>query len=303
MGIQKMSATEIKQKLQDSILEEIKKLSTDSLKKKLLLVNKVEGERNELEEHGYLKEYNHLKLQYDHKYQQYHQELSMISQGEVNGEITPEDATKYGITEEEVKETGIPEYWTNVLIFSKFFELNEKDEEVCNHMKNITLKLNDDGCLDFTVTFHFEKNDFFDHETLFKTYIYDKESFEPISATSTTIAWKEGKNPAIKIKAKKKKKGTKVETEKKEISVPSFFDLFVPEESNKDGTSEIPQQAEFIRDDLLQNQLEYYLDIYESEDDFEDEEDEEDEDESEEEGNTKSKKKGDSKKAEKCKNQ
>merc|ERR1711957_243974 len=113
---------------------------------------------------------------------------------------------------------------------------------------------------------------------------------EPCSATSTTIAWKEGKNPAIKIKAKKKKKGTKVETEKKEITVPSFFDLFVPEETNTDGTSEICQQAEFIRDDLLANQLEYFLDIYESEDDFEDDEDEEDEDESEEEGNKKKRK-------------
>jgi len=298
-----MSAQEIKEKLEQSIYEEIKKLPTDSLKKKLLLVNKIEGERNELEEKGYLKEYNDIKLQYDHKYQEYHQQLSMIAQGEVNGEISAEDATKYGITEGEVKEAGIPEYWKNVLIYSKFFELNEKDEAVIDHLKNVTLKLNEDS-LDFTVTFHFEKNEFFDHDTLYKTFIYDKVTFEPMSATSTTIAWKEGKNPAIKIKAKKKKKGKTVETEKKEITVPSFFDLFVPEESNKDGTSEICQQAEFIRDDLLINQLEYYLDIYESEDDFEDDEDEEDEDDEEEEGNEKkSKKKGDSKKAEKCKNQ
>ena len=66
-------------------------------------------------------------------------------------------------------------------------------------MKNVTLQLSEDS-LDFTVTFHFEKNEFFDHESLFKTYIYDKSTFEPISATASTITWKEGKNPSNKIK-------------------------------------------------------------------------------------------------------
>ena len=71
-------------------------------------------------------------------------------------------------------------------------------------MKNVTLKLSEDS-QDFTVTFHFGKNEFFDHETLYKTYVYDKSTFEPISANASTITWKEGKNPGIKIKAKKKK--------------------------------------------------------------------------------------------------
>jgi hypothetical protein len=48
------------------------------LKKKLLLVNKTEGERNELEEKGYLKEYNYLKLQYEMKYQEYHEQVNKI---------------------------------------------------------------------------------------------------------------------------------------------------------------------------------------------------------------------------------
>merc|ERR1711957_816843 len=217
MGIQKMSATEIKQKLQDSILEEIKKLSTDSLKKKLLLVNKVEGERNELEEHGYLKEYNHLKLQYDHKYQQYHQELSMISQGEVNGEITPEDATKYGITEEEVKETGIPEYWTNVLIFSKFFELNEKDEEVCNHMKNITLKLNDDGCLDFTVTFHFEKTISLIMKLYLKLIFMTRNLSNPLVQLLLLLPGKKEKILLLKSKQKRRRREQKLKLKRKKF--------------------------------------------------------------------------------------
>lgn len=71
-------------------------------------------------------------------------------------------------------------------------------------MKNVTLDLNNDN-LDFTVTFHFDKNDYFDHETLFKSFVYDKTTFEPTSATSSKITWKEGMNPTVTIKNKKKK--------------------------------------------------------------------------------------------------
>ena len=88
------------------------------------------------------------------------------------------------------------------MINSKFFEISEKDEDILNHLKNITIKLSEES-LDFTVTFHFEKNNFFDHETLFKNYVYDKSSFEPISATASVVTWKEGKNPSIKMITKK----------------------------------------------------------------------------------------------------
>jgi hypothetical protein len=117
---------------------------------------------------------------------------------------------------------------------------------------------------------------------------------------------KREKTQELKLKPKKKKKGKTVETEKKEVSVPSFFDIFAAEESNVDGLSDLPQQAEFIRDDLLCNSLEYFLDIYESDEyDDDEEEEEDDEDDESDDGETKKGKKkgGDSKKAEKCKNQ
>lgn len=62
-------------------------------------------------------------------------------------------------------------------------------------------------------------------------------------------------------------------------------------------------EAEFIRDDLLSNSLEYFLDIYESEEDFDDEEEEEEEEEEEPKPKKAKKKMGDDKKDEKCKNQ
>merc|ERR1712004_776003 len=107
MGILKMSAKEIQQKLQDDIFEEIKKL---------LMLNKVESERNEIEEKGYLKEYNELKLQYEKKYQEYHQQLSKIIQGEEDVQIFPQDVEKYSVQEKESEEKGVPNYWKDVLI-------------------------------------------------------------------------------------------------------------------------------------------------------------------------------------------
>lgn len=149
------------------------------------------------------------------------------------------------------------------MINSKFFIVNEKDEEILKHIKDVTLTLNEDQ-LDFTINFHFEANPYFDNLILTKTYFYDKTTYEPNKATSSTISWKEGKNPAIKIKIKKVKKGKSIETKKIEETVPSFFDIFVGEENNDDGTSDIVNQSEFFRDSLLSNSLEYFLDIIES---------------------------------------
>lgn len=86
-----------------------------------------------------------------------------------------------------------------------------------------------------------------------------------------------------------------METKKTETDVPSFFDIFVAEESVESEVSDIPTQAEFLRDELLLNSLEYFLDIYESEE-FDDDDEEEEEDDSDDDDKKKSKKKGDSKK-------
>jgi nucleosome assembly protein 1-like 1 len=128
--------------------------------------------------------------------------MSKIVTGEDNGTISSEDTEKYAIKEEEVKENGIPDFWLNVLVNSKFFEINDKDKEIIKLLKNVTLELSE-TLLDFTVKFHFEKNDYFEEETLFKTFFYDVTTFETNKANSTVVTWKEGKNPALKIKTKK----------------------------------------------------------------------------------------------------
>lgn len=246
----------------DNIFNEIKAVDNVSLQKKLLAVQKIEESRNDIEEGQYLKEYNELKLNYEVKFQEYHEQMSKIITGEDNGTVPSEDIEKYQIKEGENKENGIPEFWKNVLINSKFFEINEKDKEILTHLKNITLKLNEPS-LDFTVNFHFEKNDFFEDEIIFKKYFYDHTTYETNKAESSEIKWQEGKNPAIKIKTKKIKKGKSVEVKKTETIVPSFFDNFPgKEESGEEIIAELVQQSEFIRDELIANSTEMYLDIH-----------------------------------------
>jgi hypothetical protein len=153
--------------------------------------------------------------------------------------------------------------------------------------------------LDFTVNFIFEKNNFFDEEILFKSFVYDENTFEPIRANASVVIWKEGKNPSLKIKTKKIKskknllkifsfkflslnfniflfniEGKSVEVKTTETTVPSFFDIFVAEESGEDKLPEIIQQSEFIRDELLTNSLELYLNILEDNNCDENEEEE-----------------------------
>jgi len=101
--------------------------------------------------------------------------------------------------------------------------------------------------------------------------------------TGCPISWKsQDVNPRISkvkksVKATKgKKKGGDVTVEK---IVPSFFDLFADQSKEEFSASE---EANFFKDDLFPNSLEYYLDIMTF--DFQDDEDDEDDDEDDDEG-------------------
>lgn len=128
--------------------------------------------------------------------------MAKIVLGQENPTITPDEVKLYDIKEQTSGENGIPNYWLRVITNCNFFEVNEKDKEVLSFLRNVTLKLNENS-LDFTINFHFDKNDYFTEETLFKNYVYDETTFEPTRANASVINWKEGKNPSLRIKSKK----------------------------------------------------------------------------------------------------
>lgn len=86
---------------------------------------------------------------------------------------------------------------------SKYFPVNQKDEVVLSHLKDIKLILSENK-LDYSLEFIFDKNEFFEHEKLTLAYFYDEKLFEPIKQTASSIIWSSSeKNPSLKIKIKK----------------------------------------------------------------------------------------------------
>lgn len=155
--------------------------------------------------------------------------------------------------------------------------VNEKDEEILKNLVDVRLTYGEKG-MNFAVEFEFKDNEYFTPNILRKEYFYQEDRTLE-KAASTKVEWKSAdKNPGKKTVTKKVKKGKSIETKTTENDVDTFFDIFVDEK----GEDILQDEPEFIREELLQDALEYYLDIHPSEhfgaDDYdEDEEDEDDE--------------------------
>jgi len=150
----------------------------------------------------------------------------------------------------------------------------------------------------FTLIFYFNKNDYFDHETLTKTFKTNPLTGYVTKIESTEIQWKsEDINPTIEKKKKKLKKKNEVKTVTKVEEVTSFFNFFknyeydetkeksAKKDQDKDDDEEEEEEDDqqiiddeydlglFVKDDFIPYALEYYLDINpEGDEDFEDEE-------------------------------
>lgn len=117
---------------------------------------------------------------------------------------------------------------------------------------------------DFKVHFVFGNNPYFDHEELTKLYKYDRDdNIVGVEFGPTEIVWKENSKNPTKVQKKKKKKGKK--TTGGEITwenTESFFNAFNRGELNDEALFyEAKDEGEFLREDLIPNAMEYYLDI------------------------------------------
>jgi len=115
---------------------------------------------------------------------------------------------------------------------------------------------------------HFRANPYFDHNVLTKSYRYNDDD-DIIAIETTKIEWKENKNPTKVSKKKKAKKGKKSTGEVVWEDVDSFFNIFkdpLPEDDHY--LTEAKDEAEFFREDLIPNSMEYYLDIMGDGEDF-----------------------------------
>jgi len=300
---------------QKIILDEITKVKSDSLKKKLLYIKKLTNDREVIEKY-YKNELLDLTYAYEQKYKSIYDQVSKMIHGQEECDVDPADQEKFKVTKPTTAtEAGVPGFWHKALTNSKFFYTNDKDEGVLKFLKDVNLEFKTDKA-SFTAHFVFEANPYFSNTDITKSFIYN-ESQELIKIESSTIAWaSDDVNPTkILKKTQKKGKGKKTaaaETQQKYEDVESFFTIFRTDnledcEAEADASQE-EEEAEFIKEDLFPFALSYYLNIMPVDEDLGDEDEEEEDDDHGHGGHghhhgKKGKAKGGDEQKEKCKNQ
>ena len=247
---------EDKKELYNTIKDLKPEEANDNIKAKLLAVSNVYLDYKKIEEDEYGKEYDSLQDKYDKQYQHIYDKIDEIVKSKEKIEITPEECTKYGITDDG-ESHEIEDYWQKVILNSRYFTITDKDKTIIKYIKKVNMVKFPENVNNFRVDFIFQPNEFFTPEILSKTYEYDKDGVLK-KAIGTDISWQStDKNPTIEKVRKKIKKGKKVFYENKEEKVDSFFSFF----SQVDDMTFLSDEVTFFKEDLFVNQLEYYLDI------------------------------------------
>lgn len=86
----------------------------------------------------------------------------------VNGICIPKNEDEPQSTE---STPGIPKFWSNVLS-STLFEIHKNDRPILEHLIDVRARSKPFSELGFILEFEFEKNEYFENETLTKEYFY-----------------------------------------------------------------------------------------------------------------------------------
>ena len=286
------------------IMKTIEKIQNPEKQAKLLYLNKITNEREKIAENAD-KEQKDLIRKYNIKYSNIYNEINDIVFGKNNNlEITEEEKKKYNIDSSDSNTNDIKSYWKTVLENANYFMFDDEDKKVLNYLNNIIYEETENG---FKVSFIFDENEYFEPNILSKEYIYDNKN-EISSIKATEINWKkeEFKNKKYikQVKNKKDKKDKDKDKDKKDnknknndmnvnlglFSIFKSIDNINKKEKEEEKKGEINEELEnelviideeidFFKNDLFKNQLEYYLNIMEiQEEGYDDEEYGEEED-------------------------
>jgi len=203
---------------------------------------------------------------------------------------------------------GIPDFWLtifkNVDLLANLVQ--EHDEPILKHLKDITIKFSKENPMGFTLEFHFSPNDHFTNEVLTKEYEMkcvpdeaDPFSFEGpeiFRCKGCSIDWKKGKNITVKTIKKKQKHKSRgsVRTVTKTVQNDSFFNFFAPPPVPEDPEAEVEEETQdilttdfeighYIREHIVPRAVLYFTGEALDDDDYDEEEEEGDEADDEEE--------------------
>lgn len=186
-------------------------------------------------------------------------ELPGLDQRDENKE-TMEKVSEQNNEKNVANTKGVPGFWLTIFQNTPQIAemIQELDEPALKTLTDVTVTLNEEPSMGFTLQFHFAKNDFFTNCSLTKQYEMncdlDKEdplSFEGpsiVKCTGCNIDWLPGMNQTVRevIKRQKHKKSGTVRVVKTEVKTESFFNFFSPPLLPEDPDSFVPVSTQDI---------------------------------------------------------
>ena len=251
---------------QKKLSKAINELKSDALKAKSLFLYDINEEMKSQYHETYYSEKTSIELKELDNFLNYFNKIRDIINSSSDKKesiislISDQNKEKYSIKEENGEDKSefepIKNFWLTSLINAKFFEFNENDKKILEHL--IDIKYIPLTFPSFKIEFIFDENEYLEENVIYKTYYFhenDKDFMEKTEGCE--IKWKDAdKNPTMKTIIKHKKKKKEYITKK----VKSFFNIFDTKDNNLDKEL---VEANFFRNDFLENMLEYYLNIME----------------------------------------
>lgn len=248
---------------QKKLMEAIKKIDSESVKSKSIFLYELNNDMKSKHLDTYKDQKVKIEIEENKNFLTYLNKIRYLinSKENINSSITEEDEKKYVLTKNEVEEFGpIKNFWSTALINAKFFEFNKKDLEIIKFLCDISYVPLDYPS--FKIELRFEANEYMKDNILTKIYYFEENEKDNIDKVEgCEINWVDDeKNPGLKYTKKTVRKGKSKQTITSSKDVDTFFDIFNTKKANSNLSKELIE-AQFWRNDFLENMLEYYLNI------------------------------------------
>ena len=241
------------------IIEKIQKISSPSLKLKLLEVNSITNILLYDKEDKFHNEYKSIRGIYENNSFGIYKKISDIITGKTDPTefLSEDDYQKYSLEKDsELNKINnykeINDFWLTAIKNSDYFDVSKNEEKILHFLKDIQIELHDNK-IDITIKYIFNKNEFFKNEIIKKHYFYNKTNEKCERSEFDDIYWIKKFKDNNKNNSNKNKK--------------RFFDMFDKEKV----TNELDEnEANFMKNDFMPGILGYYMNLIQHDSDSED---------------------------------
>jgi len=241
------------------IIEKIQKISSPSLKLKLLELNSITNILLYDKEDKFHNEYKSIRGDYEKNSFDIYKKISDIITGKTNPTelLSDNDFQKYSIKKESDNDLSsinnykeIDDFWLKAIKNCEYFDISETEEKILHFLKDIQIELHENK-IDLSIKYFFNNNKYFKNEIITKHYFYNRTNEKLERSEFDDIQW------ITKMKGNKNSDKSK----------KRFFDMFDKEKI----TNELDEnEANFMKNDFLPGILGYYLNLVENDSNSED---------------------------------